>query len=585
MDHPFHHEGESETTHFLLEIAEAANAPLDLDRLLERIALVVKKAIDYEIFAILLLNEPMQELRVRYQIGFPAEAKRLRIKVGKGVTGTAAAERRMVVVDDVNVFPEYIPTVEGIKSEVAVPMIRQNRVIGVIDIQSREPSAFSDQRTQELLVLIAGRVALAVENARLYSSTARQANILTTMVEIAREFTGILRVEELLPKIAEAVRRLIPYDGFSIMRLDPERQALYHYFDMVFDQRVKQQGLIPLGKGICGIAASQKASMLVPDVTKDRRYVNVNPATRSELTVPLVVKDEVIGILDLESTRKGFFTQNHQQMMELLAPQVAIALENARLYEKIAKEEARMERELDAARTLQSYLLPACCPDLPGLQMCAHYEAAREIGGDLYDFLPHYGPKGEPLGLVLFTGDVSGKGAPAALYAAMVSGALRNLAQQQLSPGEMLLSLNETLLQRRVESRYVALSCAYLDLEGRTLEMANAGLTMPVLCRKGEILDVKVEGVPLGLLEDVEYETALVRLETGDVVVFCSDGITDNMNPAREEFGRERLLELVQANYQLTPTELVEMLFEHVNAWAHGRRAFDDQTVVVLKMV
>jgi sigma-B regulation protein RsbU (phosphoserine phosphatase) len=217
--------------------------------------------------------------------------------------------------------------------------------------------------------------------------------------------------------------------------------------------------------------------------------------------------------------------------------------------------------------------------------MCAHIEAAREIGGDLYDFLARYGPKGEPLGLVLFTGDVSGKGAPAALYAAMVIGALRNVAQQQLAPGEMLLTLNETLLQRRVESRYVALNCAYVDLESRTLEVANAGLTMPVFCRAGKILDVKVEGVPLGLLEDVEYETALVRLEPGDVVVFCSDGITDNLNPGREEFGRERLLELVQENYELAPTELVELIFEHVNAWAHGRAAFDDQTVVALKIV
>ena len=584
MNHPFHHEGESETTHFLLEIAEAANAPLDLDQLLERIAGVVKKAIDYEIFAILLLNEPMKELRVRYQIGFPAEARKLRIKVGRGVTGTAAGERRPVVVDDVNTFPGYIPAMEGIQSEVAVPMIRQNRIIGVIDIQSREKGAFRDPHTLELLELIASRVALQVENARLYSSTARQAAILNTLVEIAREFTGILRVEELLPKIAEAVRRLIAYDGFSILRMDLERNALYHFFDMAFDKRVKPRGLIPLGKGICGIAASQKASFLVPDVSKDLRYVNTNPATRSELTVPLVVKDQVIGVLDLESTRKGFFTPNHLQMMELLAPQIAIALENARLYEKLARDEARMERELDAARTLQSFLLPACCPDLPGLQMCAHYEAAREIGGDLYDFLPHYGPKGEPLGLVLFTGDVSGKGAPAALYAALVIGALRNVAQQQLSPGEMLLSLNELLLQRRVESRYVALNCAYLDLVGRTLEVANAGLTMPVFCRAGEILDVKVEGVPLGLLEDVEYESTLVRLEPGDVVVFCSDGITDNMNPAREEFGRERLVELVQANYELPPTELVELIFEHVNAWAHGRPAFDDQTVVILKL-
>ncbi len=572
-------------THFLLEIAEAANAPLDLGRLLTRIASVVKKAIDYEIFAILLLQDATQELRYRFDVGHPPEAGKLTIKVGQGVTGTAAAGRRPVLVNDVSAFPSYIPVVEEVRSELAVPMILKDRVIGVLDVQSKVLNYFTD-RHLELLQVIASRVALAVENARLYSRTSRQATTLATMVEIGREFTGILRVDELLPKIAELVRRLIGYDGFSIMRLDENKQALYHYFGMAFDQRVKERGLIPLGKGICGIAASHRESLLVPDVAKDLRYLNMNPATRSELAIPLVVKDKVIGVLDLESTRKGFFSPRHQQMMELLAPQVAIALENARLYERLTQEERRMERDLDAARELQTHLLPQAPPEIPGLEIAARHEAAREISGDLYDFIRTPGiSAGSAGGLVIFAGDVSGKGAPAALYAAMVSGMLRNIAGQGLSPGEILNSLNDSLLQRRIETRYICLACAYLDIETKTLEMANAGLPHPIVCRAGEILPERVEGVPLGLLEDMQYETAFVQLHPGDVAVFCSDGMTDNQNPARMEYGRSRLTELIRANSGESAGRLVEIIFQDVRAWGHGGQPYDDQTMVVLKAV
>src|ERR1017187_5647579 len=156
MSHAFHHDGENETTHFLLEIAEAANAPLDLDHLLARIAGVVKKAIDYRIFAIVLVTERTQELRIRYDIGHPPEAKKLRIKIGRGITGKAAAERRAICINDVRDFPDYICVVEGVHAELAVPMILKERVIGVIDIQSNEPSYFT-QRHMELTELIAGR--------------------------------------------------------------------------------------------------------------------------------------------------------------------------------------------------------------------------------------------------------------------------------------------------------------------------------------------------------------------------------------------------------------------------------------------
>ena len=121
----------------------------------------------------------------------------------------------------------------------------------------------------------------------------------------------------------------------------------------------------------------------MPDVSKDPRYIQTNPETRSELAVPLIYKGKVIGVLDLEHTRRGFFTEEHQRTMTTLAAQIAIALENARLYEEIERQERRLERDLALARELQGRLLPQTSPKLAHLEVAAKFVPARAIGGDL----------------------------------------------------------------------------------------------------------------------------------------------------------------------------------------------------------
>ncbi len=575
---------EPETLQFLLRLAEVANSSLDLDELLKRIAEVIRQAVDYEIFAILLLSESTHELRIRYAVGHHEEVVRsLRIRVGAGITGAAAAERVPVLVNDVRADSRYIHGRDGVRAELAVPMISKNRVVGVIDLQSTQVGHFTE-RHRDLLSLVASRVGIALENARLYRSTLRQARTLATLTEISREFSSILQLDDLLRKIAESVRRLIGYDAFHILLLDEQEPLLKPYLSIQLREQVEDRTNTPVGTGIVGHAVAERRSLLIPDVTRDSRYIIFSPATRSELAVPLVAKDRVIGVLNLESGRRGFFTTGHLRMMEMLGPQVAIAIENARLYDQLAREEARMERDLRAARELQASLLPAGCPEIPGLQLCARYEPARELGGDLYDFIEYDADRGPCRGLGIFTGDVSGKGAPAALYAALSSGLIRTVAARCRPAGQMLGKLNQVLCERRIEARYLALCYAFLDTETWTLEIANAGLPHPIFCRDGEILPLRVEGVPLGLLERIEYHPAVLELRSGDVAVFHSDGITENINADGEEFGRRRLRELVRAHCNATAGELLERIFEEAQRWSAGRAISDDRTVVVLKI-
>ena len=563
----------------LLEVADVVNTTLDLDTTLRRVAELVRKVIDYEIFGILLLNDKTQELYFRFSVGHQREvADRLRVKVGEGVTGMAAQKGEAVLVRDVTSDPTYISALPNVRSELAVPLIVKNRVIGVIDIESPQPDHFSEEH-KRLLTLIASRMAIGIENARLYTRISRQARTLLLLNEIARELTSILNLDELFKRIGDLLSRLIDYQMFSILLLDAAGATLQHRFSLRFQENIHLKQDVPVGKGIVGYAAEHKQAVLVRDVKKDSRYIETNPETRSELAVPLIYKDSVIGVLDLEHTKRGFFTEDHQRTITTLAAQIAIALENARLYEQVARQERRLERDLAMARELQFRLLPQALPKLATVEIAAKFSPARAIGGDLYDFLSYSNSR-----LAIAIGDISGKGAPAAIYAALVSGILRSHAPMEPGPAEMLSAVNYSLADRRIDGQFVSLIYAVWDEENRTMQVSNSGLPRPVFCRKGKTQMIEATGLPLGLFDDAEYDEFLFDAEADDVFVFFSDGILDATNKAGDLFGRTRLEKIITECCASSAESIVKAVFKAAAEHAKGVETFDDQTVVAIKV-
>lgn len=592
------------TEEFLLEVADVVNTTLDLNTILRRVAELVRRVIDYEIFAILLLNEKTQELRIRFSHGHPPEVvERTRIKVGTGVTGLAAQRREPVLVNDVLKASAYIEAIPAVRSELAVPLIIKNRVIGVIDIEAPQPGYFNEEH-KRLLELIASRIAIGIENARLYTRVARQARTLGVLNEISRELTSILNVDELLKRIAEAVNRLIDYQMFSVLLLDPEGTKLVHRFSLRFNEAVQLKHDIPVGKGLVGYAAERGQAVLVADVSKDARYIQLNPETRSELVVPLTYQGRIIGVLDIEHMRRGYFTEDHMRTVTTLAAQVAIAVENARLYEQVARTERRLQKDLALAHSVQQRLLPQCCPVLGSAQLAARFVPARAIGGDLFDFISYGLPASTPARsgdtglrrrfddapagkkqLAIAVGDVSGKGAPAALYAALSSGILRSQAALQPGPAEMLARINDSLSDRRIEGEFLSLIYAVWDESERTLRISNSGLPRPIYCHQGKVERIEATGIPLGLLPTTDYDEFTFRPQPGDAFVFFSDGIIDATNREGELFGRPRVEAVVAEVCGGSADDVVTAMFEAVNAFTAGADPFDDQTVVVLKVL
>jgi sigma-B regulation protein RsbU (phosphoserine phosphatase) len=560
----------------LAEIAEQINASLDLDEVLSKTAALVRKIIDYEIFSVLLLDEQTQQLTHRFAIGYSLDAAQSwQIPVGQGITGIAAATGKPI---DVGSYSRKINILDSVRSELAVPLVYEGRSIGVLDIQSSQPDYFTHEQ-QNILALLASRLATAIENARLFERVRTQADTLRVLNEVGREASSILDVEELLRRAAELVKRVIDYQILSILLYDEATNMFRHRLDVKYGQSVQGKLRVIAGEGIIGAAATSGQPVRVADVSTDSRYLMVNPETRSELAIPMIHKGRVVGVLDLESPQPNYFTEDHVQTLSILSAALAVSLENARLYEEVAKNESRMEREMASAQRMQGALLRPVPKDDYGLDIAARILSAREVCGDLYDFI-RYGS--QQLGVVL--GDVSGKGTDAALYGAVAIGILRSLAPLKLQPAEFLRQLNHLICERRIEGRFITMCYATWQKQRRKFRVANAGQSQPIVCRGDSSELVRLEGFPLGLYDEVTYDDWSTTLDLGDIVLFYSDGLTEAASPDGHQFGSTRLKELIAQHREGTAGEIADILLFAIQDFTSGAALADDRTLVVMKV-
>ena len=333
-------------------------------------------------FAIFLLNERTQKLSVRFSLGHPKDVVRtLRIGIGEGIVGRAAATARPVLVNDVRKDSQNIPSLESVRSEMAIPLISKGQVIGVLDIKAIPPGYFTE-RDRHFLTLLAAPMAMAIENARLYRRSVRQARNLALLGEINREISSILDPKPLLRKVKEAVRRVIDFDNFRILALDESTQTLSRWISFKRNEEIRDKLLIPVGKGIVGTAAYLKEPVLVSDVRKDLRYIEVDPEARSELSVPLIHGDRVLGVLDLESLKVGSFGKNDPGIPDQPGARDCHRYRKARLYEQVSKHEERLQRDLTRAQQIQQFILPSPFHSGPGSR-CAFPPGPRARRGPL----------------------------------------------------------------------------------------------------------------------------------------------------------------------------------------------------------
>jgi sigma-B regulation protein RsbU (phosphoserine phosphatase) len=569
----------------LYELGREVTSVLDLDELLEKIPQLISRLTTFTVFSVYLLDERRGDLHIAYAVGYPEDVvKNFRLQVGEGVVGTAVAEQRPILVSDVTAEPRWRGVVENVASGLAVPLRHKGKVLGALNLLSDQKNAFTE-RDVEMLRQFGAHVAQAIVNARLFEAQHEYSATLETLAEIGREMSAILDLDALLTRVAHLVKRLISYRTFGIALLN-ETTGMLDLKTAISYGDAQAMAPVKLGEGLIGYAALHKEYVLVPDVSKDSRYINAVSDVRSELVIPLLVKDRCIGVFDLESPELDAFSKKHVELLTLLASQAAVAIENARLYEALRDNEVRLEKEVRFAQRVQMALLPQELPKkLKGVDVAWHFDPARELGGDIYEFLSP-----EPNVLVVAVGDVSGKGVPAALYSSFVGEVVRGrtfrrrFTPERSSPAAVLTSLNRILHERGLEEYFCTLCYALFDLKRRTVTLANSGLPYPVYVSGDTSQPMVQGGLPLGSFASSTYDELTVDLKAGDVFVFASDGISETFNAAGEEFGGDRVRATATEHRDKPAKEIVDAIFGAMRAFRGEAEQTDDQTVVVVKI-
>ncbi|HYT67095.1 MAG TPA: GAF domain-containing SpoIIE family protein phosphatase [Vicinamibacterales bacterium] len=576
---------EQEMLTTLIDLGRQVAAVLDFEELVAQIPKLIARLIQFDAFSVYLLEERRAELRVAYSVGYPERTEPMRLKQGQGLVGAAVASQMPLLVNDVETDPRYVAVVPGMCSELVVPLLHKKRPIGALNILSHRKEQFTTSDV-ELLRQFAAHVAVGIVNARLFERSRADADAFETLAEIGRDVAAVLDLDELFARIAQAMRRVIDYRTFGIWLLDDERQELQIKHAVQYGEHGHVRA-VPLGEGLVGYAALHREPVLVADVSQDPRYINVVADVRSELAIPLLLKDRCIGVLDLESPELDAFTKRDVEILTLLAAQSAVAIENARLYETVRANEIRLEKELHFAQRVQAALLPVGLPKrMKGVDVGARFAPARELGGDFHDFLS---PESNMLAVAV--GDVSGKGVPAALYsvfaAELVRGRTfrRRYLPDRSGPASVLSSVNTILHQRQLEEYYCTLCYAIFDLKRRIVTLANSGLPYPIRASAEGVTQIELPGVPLGSFQGSTYDELTFALHAGDLFVFCSDGVYEAMNVDGEEFGSARLLATIEQSRQLTPRAAVDAIFDAVEAFREGFPPNDDMTAVAVKIV
>lgn len=308
-------------------------------------------------------------------------------------------------------------------------------------------------------------------------------------------------------------------------------------------------------------------------------------ALSAELVLPMLYKDELRGLLSLGRKKSGkLFTPEDFDLLRTMLNQSAIALENARLF-KENLQKGRMEEELKIAHDIQMGMLPDQPPQLPGLVLAARTVPAREVGGDFYDFVEFRAAGAARLGLII--ADVSGKGVSAGLLMAGARSTYRVLLDEDPPVSEVMNGANQRLQRDIRKGSFIALLYAVLDPAARTLILSNAGQAEPILCAPGaapRYVESEGDRFPLGIVADCRYEETKLELPAGSAVVFCTDGVVEAMNSARELYGFERLLACVEAHRSLEAPALRDAIFADIARFVGAEEPNDDMTIIVARL-
>jgi len=574
------------------QVANEISSELDLPIVLRNIARLIKKFTGYSQMVIALIDDEGRFNWVYHEGFSPETLKRVSMGIEQGVIGESVRSREIITVGDVAKHPGYfpVPNLEGPapRSEMAVPLVHKHKAIGVVAMESPEPNAFTEKH-KIMMRSIATLLAAAVANAQLHEQTLEQLKVMNVIHRIGSEISSVLDLDELLREIAHYTKMVIDYQAFGIFLVDREKGEYVNRLAVGYDSKALRERPVKLDEGIRGRALRHGRPLLVDDVLSDPHHVNlkleIDDVIRSQMVIPLLTKNKIVGMLVLGNVKKGYYNASHLLIASGLARQIAVALENARVFEEVSSSEERLRSELDFARELQLSMLPARCPEPAGFRIAAESIPTARVGGDFYDFIDLPGGK---LGIVI--GDVAGYGAGAALVANSAREAIRIYSEFDAHPAAVSNGADRRLSIDLGPRTFVALVYGVLDPDTSSFTFCNAGLIEPALIQgdRARFLHSPGSRTPLGVMPDGGYLPRTVHLREGDTLVLATDGAIEVWNSKRRQFGYRRFLDLAARSAggngkHLAGEMIISRFLAELRRFAGSDQLPDDVTMLVIQ--
>lgn len=473
--------------------------------------------------------------------------------------------------------------IKAIDPSFKLNLIIKLRVLGMVwgALLLESPLAAHPQRKKldSILAQTGEIVGVTLRHARLLYTFRRAALEKDLLLEISRSINSTLQLDQLLENVLDSLRKVVPYDKGSVFVLDPRSKTIARAARRGPAPLIDEVNFVKKSEGLCTWVLNNGKPVVVHDVSKDRRYFPMYLDTQSELDVPIVHRDKVLGIINLESNRKGAFAKKDRLLVQAFSGQAAVAIENAWLYKELI-DKRELEKELKVAKRLQRALLPRRWPEVSDYEFSALNIPSRTVGGDLYDFVQF---SADRIGITI--GDVAGKGTPGAILMATLYSTYRSLVRLPIPLDQMMSELNNILKSRIASHSFITFFYGVINTESQILTYVNAGHCPPLLIHAdGQHEELHQGGTVLGFIQDTPYELGQVKLQQGDLLFLYTDGITEAQSPQEEFFGEERLIRSLYEMRGNSAGVILRKIFRAIKLFTGGVRPQDDFTAMAVKV-
>jgi sigma-B regulation protein RsbU (phosphoserine phosphatase) len=583
----------------LLQVADAMSQVSNMDDVLSSIVRLTPILAGVDRCAVFLWDVDAQIFTPAQTYGFAPELRETlaRMEFPEGAMPALELVRwgkTHLLVDttsDPGLVPASIVDTFEIQKMALLPLLAQGELLGVMMVDYAGKARDFNERLMGMLVGIANQAAMVMEIARLVQAQQEEAYVSMALLQVSEAVSRSTDLEETLATVVRITPLLVGVETCALLLWDSDATAFVPY---------QQYGLKGEHQVAFGELRLEQSDPLVRELNNGQRLIDLQELTNSPnivsalgrgalLALPVSTKQDLLGIMFVEYAGPGpQFTQRWTNILSGIAGQAAIAIENDRLLQEAAEQE-RMKQELAVAQRIQASFLPEGCPHVPGWELAAIWRSARQVSGDFYDFIPlppRSGDQGTASGRMgLVVADVADKGVPAALLMALSRTLVRTMVIDGRPPALAISGANDLILTDTRSGLFVTLFYTILQAGSGEITFVNAGHVPPLIVRADShrIEELRVPGIALGILENIQSEEHTAFLGPGDLLVLYTDGVTDASDAGGERFGVERLRQVLSTHRHQSAEELANTVWDAVSTFVGSAAQFDDFTLVIAR--